>query len=832
MSKYTMMRRRTQIRYQTKREKRLRVALSVILAILGSVILVERVLSNYAEETQLLVEQFIREEQRNMQLAELYFREQFRAAVETQLDPGKALRATAGDDLRAVLRRLSGSGFTSVAVYDAEGQLLESVGEAVPTEPPSRPDHPHSTDGADQIASSFSVRDGVPVNHYSYPLMVNGQPAGKVVALLPYARQLSLISRELAQPYDIVVPGREAPASADSWPPGDYSSVPVFPDEEMSSVRRGIRTAGEEPIVQYLIKGEPAVVPTTVSGESYAVVMLPLGPNAGTGRPYVLFYEPTRAFSSLLLNSTERVTIGAIFILSLVIILVVTAKARDKAEEANRMQSLFLANVSHELRTPMNGVLGMITALEAPDLPEEKRQEFIRLLRQSSDSLLHLLNSILDMSRLEAARVEITPVATDLWELVRDTATQMKNAELADDLEVRVDISEQAPHYIYADRQRLRQIITNCLHNALKFTSEGGVTVALSAAGSPTHPAVQFRIIDTGMGIEPDRIDTIFEKFTQASAAAARRYGGSGLGLSIVKGLVELLRGTIEVESVPQVGTTFTITVPVKLTTEQAVAEQQQADTTVHVDALASDRVLHVLLAEDDHVNAVVTSEILRKQGWSVEVAANGLEAVELGQDGSFDIILMDRQMPAMDGLEATRELTRRWSANQVAATPIIGLSASIAPEDQRKCLEAGMVGFVPKPVSAGSLIAQVARSATIGPPIDLAVAESSFDTDTELVNEVLPIFLEQAGERLSEITQGLKEEDAPRIGRQTHPLKTAARYLGAHRLGALASEMDQMATHPDQVNWQTMSQLGNQLTEELSRIAQWVEATVSKSPA
>ena len=517
-----------------------------------------------------------------------------------------------------------------------------------------------------------------------------------------------------------------------------------------------------------------------------------------------------------------RVTISLLGVVGTAAIIFVFWRARDKALEANAAKSLFLANISHELRTPMNGIVGMISALEAPDTSESRRREYLRLLRQSSDSLTHLLNSILDMSRLDAARVEIVPVPFDLHALVNDVVAQTAAWEFASGLKIRVEIEETVPRNVCADEARIRQVLVNCVHNALKFTREGGVTVRLSCARrSEDESQVTIRVIDTGIGIPPDQISTIFEKFTQAETAVSRTHGGSGLGLSIVKGLVELLNGSIVVESVPDVGTTFAITLPLSHATAEAVAERAEAERQTPV-TTGQQRTLSILLAEDDPVSALVASQILSKQGWNVEQAADGHEAFELGKDGSFDLILMDRQMPRMDGLEATRKLIERWKADGIDSTPIVGLSAAASPEDAAECERSGMVGFVEKPVNPKKLVEEIWRTVENGPPIDLAVAESSFDSSAELVGEILPIFLEQARERMEEIDAGIENREAKRVESQTHPLKTSARYLGAQRLGELAEEMDALARGGVDGRWETMESLRTGVFQEITRIERW----------
>jgi signal transduction histidine kinase/CheY-like chemotaxis protein len=750
------------------RQRRLRRVLILLAAVLVvSAVVVDRASSNYRGEREALSQRIIENERRSIELRELHFRELFTLAVEAD-----------NTDSSDALRRF---GFDSVQTSLGGGE----IGAPDTTEP---------------ITGARRMRDGEPVYVLTSVRTNSAGAVSTISAIIPYSRVLEKDHDVRNRDYEMVMQNQTA--ELDAW----YAA--------------GVREAIDNQESRVLVEG--------TANATEVLVALRLWDDSEDS-PFVLFRENSAAFERLMARRAEHITIGMLTLLGVVIIILVLGEAHDKALEASSMKSLFLANVSHELRTPMNGVVGMISALEAPDLSSSKRSEYLRLLRKSSDALMHLLNSILEMSRLEAEKVEITPVAFDLHALVQDTVAQTSAWEIAHHLELRVEIDEQVPQFVTADEARIRQILTNCVHNALKFTREGGVTVRVRNGAGEKRIALS--ITDTGVGIEPDDLKSIFEKFNQVNTVAARRHGGSGLGLSIVDGLVSLLHGEIAVESIPGVGTTFTITLPVAAASEDAIRERTERER-ISGPLPETRHALHILLAEDDSVNALVTSEILRKQGWTVEHAATGVEAVELGSDGNFDLILMDRMMPEMDGLAATRELIARWKQAGIASTPIVGLSAAVAPEDQMLCRQAGMDGFLTKPTSAEALTHTVAHAVQTGPPIDLTIAESSFDSDTELVDEVLPIFIEQAKERLKEIRAGVEEHDANRIERQTHPLKTSSRYLGAQRLGTLAAKMDSLSRSPDDPPWNEMELLAQSIAEELNRIEQWAGKSRQKGSA
>ena len=363
--------------------------------------------------------------------------------------------------------------------------------------------------------------------------------------------------------------------------------------------------------------------------------------------------------------------------------------ARNKAEEAALSKSRFLANMSHELRTPLNAVIGVAQILESTAL-SEVQSGYLDLLSQASQHLLGLIDDILDFTRVEsgALPLKLTPISPR--RLVSEVISSLKHMPDASGLEVSAQISPSVPDGILADARRLRQVLVNLIGNACKFTESGSVSVSMEHRGEQLHVSVT----DTGIGICSDQLVHIFERFAQADSGSSRRHGGPGLGLAISRHLVRLWGGELTLQSIPGEGTQLSFTIPcqpveIALTLERAAAPISQQDA-------------RVLLVDDHPVNRLVARRLLEILGVEVIEATSGAEALEVLQTRDVDVILMDCQMPDMDGFEATRRI--RQLRTETSTTPIIALTASVLEEDQRKCLEAGMNAHIAKPVQRETL--------------------------------------------------------------------------------------------------------------------------------
>jgi signal transduction histidine kinase/ActR/RegA family two-component response regulator len=368
--------------------------------------------------------------------------------------------------------------------------------------------------------------------------------------------------------------------------------------------------------------------------------------------------------------------------------LIEVEKLKARAEAANSAKSEFLANMSHEIRTPMNGILGMTElAMQADSVAEQR--ECLSTIRSSGDALLSILNDLLDLSKIEAGKFEIQEAPFSLRELLSESGKVFAFRMREKGLRFEAAVDDVLPDLLVGDAWRLRQILLNLLGNAVKFTAEG--SIVLSARCEQTF--LRLAVTDTGIGIPQEKQGQIFEAFRQADTHIARNYGGTGLGLSICLKLVSLMGGKIELTSEPGQGSTFSVVLPLKVAPEQGgrVAETDLA-------SAASIPSLNILLAEDNLVNQKVAARLLEKQGHRVTVAGNGRVAVECFQKGPFDLVLMDVQMPEMDGLEATRAI-RKIEATGEGRIPIIAMTAQTMKGDRDNCFAAGMDGFVSKPI-------------------------------------------------------------------------------------------------------------------------------------
>ena len=374
--------------------------------------------------------------------------------------------------------------------------------------------------------------------------------------------------------------------------------------------------------------------------------------------------------------------------------------AKESAEVASRAKSVFLANMSHEIRTPMNGVIASVQLLQDTELNKEQ-DELVSLINRSSNSLLNIINDILDLSKIEAGYLNLVREPFNLHQLINDVCDL--NRAFATDKQVIINVQMEAdtPKYMLGDAMRIRQILMNLVTNAIKFTRAGCVDIEV---GYDQIDGERYNLImevhDTGIGIPKDRIDKIFESFEQADVSIGRSYGGTGLGLTISKNLVDLMDGFLEVESEKDKGASFIITLPLK----KADAIQDESDD----DALSKNYCKKVLLAEDNVVNQRVAQKLFSKIGLDVDIVFDGEAAVAAANAQPYDLIVMDIEMPVLDGLEASRSIIAGSGPN--SATPIIAMTASVLDEDRQRILDAGMRGVVGKPVRLKQLTQELDR--------------------------------------------------------------------------------------------------------------------------
>ncbi len=376
--------------------------------------------------------------------------------------------------------------------------------------------------------------------------------------------------------------------------------------------------------------------------------------------------------------------------------------ARKQLEGAMKTKDMFLANMSHEIRTPLNSIIGFTRLLEAK-LTKPELIEYVQTINQSSRNLLYLINEILDLNKLEAGAVDLEAIAFSLSEILKHSEIMFEEQLVAKKIGFSITIEENVPKFLVGDPFRLNQIITNLLSNAIKFTSHGGVSLNVTVSkikNSRAHLA--FRVKDTGVGIADESVASVFDQYKQAGKSTTRRFGGTGLGLAIVKHLVNLFGGTISVESILGQGSTFTIELSLEISTTSPISEQES------LSLQNSERLknVRILAAEDNPVNQLLLKEIFNDLECDLTVVENGLQVLDTLDEHRFDIILMDLQMPEMNGYDATAAI--RQSKSYYQDIPIIALSADALTGEKVKCQEVGMNDYISKPFDVNDLIRRI----------------------------------------------------------------------------------------------------------------------------
>ena len=472
-------------------------------------------------------------------------------------------------------------------------------------------------------------------------------------------------------------------------------------------------------------------------------------------------------------------------------------QAKAAAESASRTKSEFLASMSHEIRTPMNAIMGIADLLAKTALSPEQGK-YVQIFRRAGDNLLNLINDILDLSKVEASQLELEQTGFSLHDHLEKVMEMVATRANEKGLALVCEIAPGVPNDLVGDPTRLRQVLLNLLGNAIKFTESGEVSLRVTEDGNFAVPtALRFAVADTGIGIPSEKLGRVFERFTQADSSTTRRFGGSGLGLTISRRLVELMGGRIWVESGVGKGSVFSFAVPFEIWP----STNRPALITVGADPEAQLPALRILLAEDSADNCTITMAYLEDTPYQVDIAETGAIACEKFTSGHYDLVLMDRQMPVMDGLTATRSIRAWEQANDRPPTPIIALTASALKGDREMCLAAGCTAFLTKPIKQEVLLQAIKERSQITPPI-VKDESSRMDAVVARLNtkfaDRIPAYLLNCRQNVNFILDALDRVDLETVTILGHQMSGSGGMFGFQEITDIGAALEQAAQNAD----------------------------------
>lgn len=500
-------------------------------------------------------------------------------------------------------------------------------------------------------------------------------------------------------------------------------------------------------------------------------------------------------------------------------------KAKDAAEEASRAKSLFLAKVTHELRTPMNGILGMTSVLLDTNLTEKQKRSLL-IVKQSGETLLNIINDILDWSKIETGKLKLELYKFNLIDLIKNVVELLDYSAKNKGIELKLNLSNDLPKIVFGDGHRLQQIFVNLISNAIKFTEKGFVEIsAKKLKVEDNKTIIQFAIKDTGIGIPKEKMDRLFKSFSQIDDNLTRKYGGTGLGLFISKELVEMMDGEIFCESEVGIGSVFYFTIPFELPNDDLLPINEEFSL-AQIASKYKNLNLRILVAEDSYINQEIIKEALDSINCVYQISKNGAEAFEIFTKERFDAILMDLQMPEMDGFEAATAIIKYERSKNITHTPIIALTAHDDNDSIEKVYAIGMDDLITKPFNWKNFFETLSKYKKTDNEklLDLDFFIQSINNNKILYKKLIKYFIENVPNQIENLETEIKNKNFARIEKISHKLKSEIGNFGAQKAYNLITKINQQSRLQ---KLEKIDELFEELKIELKKVLQYLEQNI-----